>query len=117
MLISVIRSEEEKEEDKENEEDDEEEKCPPLMYSQFSYFMFLLKHYFILCKIFKNNDIDENWKVAKTSLDSDLFKQEISLLPFNDDVVEEVTNILNSDEDHFMFEDLTKQFLTRLQKN
>ena len=54
----------------ENQENDGDEKQPPLLYSQFGKFMFILKQYYLLCKVFginltKNEDHMDNFRSFK----------------------------------------------------
>ena len=47
----IIHSEQQTEQQCQTEAEEEEETLPPLLFSQFERFLFLIKKYFLLCKV------------------------------------------------------------------
>ena len=63
QLSKKFDIQEEKNEDTSGEE--QEEKDQPLLYSQFGEFLFYLKKYYVLCKLFNNSEMNEEFEVSR----------------------------------------------------
>ena len=108
--------EEEKNEDTSGEE--QEEKDPPLLYSQFGEFLFYLKKYYVLCKLFNNCEMNEEFEVSREDYFSKNMQEKLS-----DENMVDVENIIeqkfkdvyeNEGKDSLSFETIVKILLQNM---